>query len=117
MYKRQADDGVDDGGAVVALNVDDKDGHGQMQQKLYQLLWLVDAAVSYTHLRLYVTPGLSCYWQIAPHRSQLSFDEWMALDVKMIFQSTRKLRSLTYFTSSAIHSSKLSWLRCGAICQ
>ena len=39
-----ADDGVDDGGAVVALNVDDKDGHGQMQQKLYQLLWLVDAA-------------------------------------------------------------------------
>ena len=36
---------------------------------------------------------------------------------KMMRQSTRKLRSLTYFTSNAIHSSKLSWLRCGAICQ
>lgn len=31
-----------------------------------------------------VTPGLSCYWQIAPHRNQLSFDEWMALDVKYV---------------------------------
>ena len=29
-------------------------------------------------------PGLSCYWQIAPHRNQLSFDEWMALDVKYV---------------------------------
>ena len=36
----------------------------------------------YEWQRLYVTPGLSCYWQIAPHRNQLSFDEWMALDVK-----------------------------------
>ena len=34
--------------------------------------------------RLYVTPGLSCYWQIAPHRNQLSFEEWMALDVKYV---------------------------------
>lgn len=31
-----------------------------------------------------MTPGLSCYWQIAPHRNQLSFDEWMALDVKYV---------------------------------
>lgn len=29
-------------------------------------------------------PGLSCYWQIAPHRNQLSFEEWMALDVKYV---------------------------------
>ena len=38
----------------------------------------------YEWQRLYVTPGLSCYWQIAPHRNQLSFDEWMALDVKYV---------------------------------
>ena len=34
--------------------------------------------------RLYVTPGLSCYWQIAPHRNDLSFEEWMDLDVKYV---------------------------------
>ena len=33
---------------------------------------------AYEWQRLYVTPGLSCYWQIAPHRDQLSFEEWMA---------------------------------------
>ena len=31
-----------------------------------------------------VTPGLSCYWQIAPHRNELSFEEWMDLDVKYV---------------------------------
>ena len=37
--------------------------------------------------------------------------------LKIIFQSTQKLRSLTYFTSRFIHSSKERSLRCGAICQ
>ena len=39
---------------------------------------------AYQRQRLYVTPGLSCYWQIAPHRNDLSFDEWVALDLKYI---------------------------------
>lgn len=34
--------------------------------------------------RLYVTPGLSCYWQIQPDRNSLSFDEWLELDLKYI---------------------------------
>ena len=34
--------------------------------------------------RVDVTPGLSCYWQIAPHRNDLSFEEWMDLDVKYV---------------------------------
>ena len=34
--------------------------------------------------RLLVTPGLTCYWQIQPDRNQLSFEEWVALDVKYI---------------------------------
>lgn len=38
----------------------------------------------YEKQRLYVTPGLSCYWQIAPHRNDLSFEEWMNLDVKYV---------------------------------
>ena len=38
----------------------------------------------YEKQRSYVTPGLSCYWQISPHRNSLSFDEWMELDIKYI---------------------------------
>ena len=34
--------------------------------------------------RLYVTPGLTCYWQIQPHRNDLSFEEWLELDLKYI---------------------------------
>lgn len=37
---------------------------------------------AYQRQRLYVTPGLTCYWQIQPHRNDLTFDEWMELDVK-----------------------------------
>ena len=38
----------------------------------------------YEKQRLYVIPGLTCYWQIQPHRNELSFDEWMDLDLKYI---------------------------------
>lgn len=34
--------------------------------------------------RLLVQPGLTCYWQIQPQRNQLTFDEWVELDVKYI---------------------------------
>jgi lipopolysaccharide/colanic/teichoic acid biosynthesis glycosyltransferase len=34
--------------------------------------------------RAYVTPGLTCYWQIAPHRNDIPFEEWMELDLKYI---------------------------------
>ena len=38
----------------------------------------------YLKQRLYVTPGLTCYWQIQPHRNELTFDEWMELDIRYI---------------------------------
>lgn len=38
----------------------------------------------YQMQRLYVSPGLTCYWQIQPQRNNVSFDEWMALDIKYI---------------------------------
>ncbi len=41
----------------------------------------------YTELqkqRLIVTPGLTCYWQTKPKRNEISFDEWMELDLKYI---------------------------------
>jgi len=39
---------------------------------------------SYQLQRLYVTPGLTCYWQIQPHRNELTFDEWLELDIRYI---------------------------------
>ena len=44
----------------------------------------VELYSDYQRQRLYVTPGLSCYWQIAPPRNEMSFDEWVALDMKYI---------------------------------
>jgi len=38
----------------------------------------------YQKQRLLVTPGLTCYWQIQPKRNELSFDEWVELDLKYI---------------------------------
>lgn len=36
--------------------------------------------------RLLVTPGLTCYWQVMPNRNELTFDEWVDLDVKYIHE-------------------------------
>ena len=38
----------------------------------------------YARQRLIVTPGLTCYWQIQPNRNDLSFEEWVELDVQYI---------------------------------
>lgn len=38
----------------------------------------------YTRQRLLITPGLTCYWQIQHHRNDLSFEEWLELDIKYI---------------------------------
>lgn len=39
---------------------------------------------AYQRQRLYVVPGLTCYWQILPHRNKVSFDEWVNLDIRYI---------------------------------
>lgn len=39
---------------------------------------------AYERQRLYVTPGLSCYWQVQPQRNEMSFEEWLELDLKYI---------------------------------
>ncbi|MCD8049659.1 MAG: sugar transferase [Clostridia bacterium] len=38
----------------------------------------------YQKLRLLVTPGLTCYWQVKNNRDEISFDEWVDLDIKYI---------------------------------
>ena len=38
----------------------------------------------YHQLRLLITPGLTCYWQIQPNRDDIPFDEWVAMDIQYI---------------------------------
>ena len=38
----------------------------------------------YERQRLYITPELTCYWQVQPNRNELTFDQWMELDFKYI---------------------------------
>lgn len=45
----------------------------------------------YQRQRLLATPGLTCFWQVHPHRYQLSMDEWAALDVKYIQERSWRL--------------------------
>lgn len=34
--------------------------------------------------RISIKPGITCYWQIQPKRNSLTFEEWLALDMKYI---------------------------------
>lgn len=38
----------------------------------------------YQRQKVYVQPGLTCYWQIQPHRDQISFEDWIDLDIKYV---------------------------------
>ena len=55
---------------------------------------------AYEKQRLLVTPGPTCYRQIQPNRNDLSFDDWMALDVQYIrdrsFQTDWKIIFKTF---------------------
>lgn len=44
----------------------------------------VEQYTEYQKQRLFVSPGLTCYWQIQPHRNNISFDKWLELDLKYI---------------------------------
>ncbi len=34
--------------------------------------------------RLSMKPGLTCIWQITPRRNEVSFEDWMHMDLKYI---------------------------------
>lgn len=38
----------------------------------------------YQNQRLKVIPGITCYWQVQPHRNDIPFDKWLELDLKYI---------------------------------
>lgn len=44
----------------------------------------IEQYTDYQKQRMYVTPGLTCYWQIKPNRNEISFDDWMKLDIQYI---------------------------------
>jgi lipopolysaccharide/colanic/teichoic acid biosynthesis glycosyltransferase len=44
----------------------------------------VDQYEIWQRRRLSMKPGLTCFWQIAPRRNDLTFDEWMRLDLEYI---------------------------------
>ena len=45
----------------------------------------------YHKLRLLVTPGLTCTWQISKNRNDIPFDEWVEMDIEYI--QTRTYRN------------------------
>lgn len=45
----------------------------------------------YQKQRLSVIPGITCFWQVMPERNTVSFDDWMASDLKYIEE--RSLRT------------------------
>ena len=44
----------------------------------------VDEYTDYQKLRLIVTPGITCDWQIHPNRNDVPFDEWVEMDLNYI---------------------------------
>ena len=44
----------------------------------------VEQYSAYQAQRLFITPGLTCYWQIQPNRNDISFDEWVEMDIQYI---------------------------------
>lgn len=51
----------------------------------------VEQYTDYQKLRLTVTPGLTCLWQVQPNRNALSFDEWVELDIDYILHRSTLL--------------------------
>ncbi len=50
--------------------------------------------------RLSMKPGLTCFWQIAPKRNDLSFEEWMRLDMKYIDNWSLRLDLILIFKTA-----------------
>lgn len=45
----------------------------------------------YEKQRFIVTPGLTCFWQVYPQRHEVSFDDWVALDLKYVEERSWKV--------------------------
>jgi lipopolysaccharide/colanic/teichoic acid biosynthesis glycosyltransferase len=41
--------------------------------------------------RLWITPGITCIWQVTPNRNAFSFEEWMEMDVNYLERRSWRL--------------------------
>ena len=48
----------------------------------------VEQYTDYDKLRLIVTPGITCTWQISPNRNDIPFDKWLEMDLDYIEHRT-----------------------------
>ena len=48
----------------------------------------VEQYTDYQRMRLIVTPGITCQWQISPNRNDISFQEWVEMDLDYIQKRT-----------------------------
>ena len=48
----------------------------------------VEKYSDYNKLRLVVTPGITCTWQISPNRNDIPFDKWLEMDLDYIEHRT-----------------------------
>jgi lipopolysaccharide/colanic/teichoic acid biosynthesis glycosyltransferase len=46
---------------------------------------------AWQYRRFAVRPGLTCVWQVSPERYQISFDDWIRLDLSYIDHWTLRL--------------------------
>jgi lipopolysaccharide/colanic/teichoic acid biosynthesis glycosyltransferase len=44
----------------------------------------VEQYTDYQKLRLLVTPGITCTWQIQKNRNDIPFDQWVEMDIEYI---------------------------------
>ena len=51
----------------------------------------VDFYTDYQKLRLHVTPGITCTWQISKNRNDIPFEQWVEMDIEYI--QTRTYRN------------------------
>lgn len=47
--------------------------------------------------RLSIKPGITCTWQVEPKRNEISFDEWMKMDLQYIDNWSNKLDFVLFF--------------------
>ena len=51
----------------------------------------VECYTDYQRLRLIVTPGLTCQWQVTPNRNEIPFQKWVEMDLDYIQNRTMLL--------------------------
>ena len=80
--------------------------------------------------RLSIRPGMTCYWQVYPHRHEVSFDDWVAMDLKYIISRRfsvdpedvfgylqRQWRLIHTLDKSCIHADAMERTGSNDICQ